>query len=714
MLCLPHRRSIVVRFCSLSLLLAIAFSLPGCGDSKPKRSVSRVPGGPVQPDDLVGVWKVAYVQIPREFDFCLIDISHKDKKYTVQLQGMEKYKDVLKLKSYEIKDNGDVRLAFDAGGLEWSFQGKLDGENIWGNLMLPRFQLAAAKLERTELTELDPNEEPREISALGQFLTAANSGDKFVELDQFVRQAHRSPLLIEAYGQLARHLKAEKIDLAGIKEFITRYRSAIEIWGSKIAPRVELEVGRALALQKYELPLAKELLDVADQKITADYPMEWRIQLADAWILMGEGEAALKIIKPLREENPSNPFVSMEYAQVMELMKDDEEALRLYAGLSVIPEFERMWNGREPGTAIVLPSEAAARLWKKKNGDTKGLDAFLKTAYEEQMDLYVPKHKMEARPANAQVALVELFTGSSCGPCVAADIAAESVSKAYSRNELIVLKFHEHAPLPDPLANFAGMVRFDAYKGQGTPTFMVNGQPLMGIAGGLLAAPSAVGRLQMVVDELLKKTTPVSLKLTGSRTDDQIEVEVTVKGIPKSDDDTRLFLVVAENEIDFDAPNGIRYHNFVARGTMGDVGGIKLKTGDSQLNQKTEIATLRAEITKHLKQFEDQSGKEFPHKPLEFGHLNVIGIVQNVRTMEYLQAAWLELKSPKTTPATATQPEAAEPKPVETPANKEKPDEGATEKSAEDKSPEAPAEEAESTEKGKPDPSAPTTEKPTE
>ena len=52
------------------------------------------------------------------------------------------------------------------------------------------------------------------------------------------------------------------------------------------------------------------------------------------------------------------------------------------------------------------------------------------------------------------MALVELFTGAQCPPCVAADIAfdAEAV-KSYKAADVVLLQYHLHIPGPDPLTN---------------------------------------------------------------------------------------------------------------------------------------------------------------------------------------------------------------------------------------------------------------------
>lgn len=632
---------------------ALLPGLSGCdrgGGGRPR--VNRAPGSAVDPDELVGHWKLRYVQIPVEIDFLLLDITHQDKKFSAKLAGLEDHPAQPKLKTADIKEDGQVRLEVEVGGLAWSFQGRLDGENVWGTLMMPQFQLTPAKLERTELEKIDfqkQSQEPERISTLADLMAAENAADKFVALNEFLtkKESNRSPLLIEGYAALANYLKAEKYPLDKVKEFITEYRKAIEVWGPRMAPRVDLEVGRALARQELFPDLARELLTQADKQITSDYPFDWKIQLAEGWVMVGDHERGLKLLKPLQELDETNPQVRMVYARAREQAKDIDEAMKAYAGLATLPQFERTLVARGAAPDLVLPSEAAARLWKQKHGDTKGLDDYLKTAYDEQMKLFVPQRKTSARDAKGQVVLLELFTGSSCNPCVPADIACEALRQAYSPQELVVIKYHEHAPLPDPLANEPVTQRFEYYGGQGTPMMLFNGQFVENVGGFVGQAANLISRLKYGVDEELKKTAPVELQVSATRNGDDIEIKASVTGIKTTDNDPRLILVLLENEIAFEAPNGVRIHNCIARGFAGGPVGIKLKPGEIDHSQTISLPRLKTDLAAHLKQFEDQAGRQFPAKPMELAKLQVAAIVQNQITKTYMQAALIDIADAK-------------------------------------------------------------------
>ena len=630
------------------LVFAVLMSgLGGCEGGGRKARVARAPGSPVDPDELTGRWKLAYAQIPVELDFCLIDIEHNNKKYEVRLLTDKEHPSELKLKTADVKDDGQVRLEIEAGGLSWSYHGRLDGETIWGTLMVPQFQILPAKLERTELKVLDHSKEPPQIASLPDLIGAENAADKYVALNEFVHKqdSYRSPLLFEGYAGMAKYFKAEKLKLADIKELLAEFRKAVDVWGPRLAPRVDLEFGKALAQQEIEPELAKELLSAAEKQFSADTPGDWKVHLADAWVMVGDHERGLKLLKPLQELDPSNPYIQMVYAQAKEKAKDNAEALKVYAGLAMLPLFEQMWATQRGNTsAVVLPSERVARLWKEKNGDTKGLDEFLKKAYEDQMKLYVPQRKITKREADSQVMLAEVFTGSSCNPCVPLDIAAEALRRSFSPQELIVIKYHEHAPLVDPLANDGTMERLSAYAGKGTPMLYVNGFEVPGVGGTVLQASSHIARLRGGIENELKKKAPASIKLSATREGDDIEIKAAVTGIKTTDNDPRLYLVLVENGIEFPAMNGIRVHNGVARAFPGGAAGTKLKPGEVKEHvHKVSIEGVRKELAAHLKQFEDRAGREFPMKPMELKNLQIVAFVQNQITKSYMQAAVVDI-----------------------------------------------------------------------
>ena len=67
----------------------------------------------------------------------------------------------------------------------------------------------------------------------------------------------------------------------------------------------------------------------------------------------------------------------------------------------------------------------------------------------EKMDTGIKPEPFAGRKSKSDRAvLVELFTGTECPPCVAADMAFDALPKAFKSSEVVVLQYHLHIPRP--------------------------------------------------------------------------------------------------------------------------------------------------------------------------------------------------------------------------------------------------------------------------
>ena len=111
----------------------------------------------------------------------------------------------------------------------------------------------------------------------------------------------------------------------------------------------------------------------------------------------------------------------------------------------------------------------------------KGLEEKLDAEY---LKLNPPPIKVEhyaptAKRSNKTV-LAEVFTGAGCGPCVAADLGFDAMMERYKREELVVLMYHLHIPLPDPMTNLATQARGKFYAVNGVPSYAMDGKSASG------------------------------------------------------------------------------------------------------------------------------------------------------------------------------------------------------------------------------------------
>jgi hypothetical protein len=645
----------------------VCFGLSGCfGGNQRKSAAPHAAGAPIVPDDVTGRWKLSIVNHGSQEDIGLVEIKHdakqSDNKYTIALLDLPNAKTV-EVKSVKVSDVGQVDYELADSNFTYAFTGRLDGDAIWGSYSVHYFQFSPAKLERTKLDKLPPPA-PSPVPQFDGFMAALNSSDPYSALKTFVEGAENNPLLFDAYEAMCHHLKKKKLDRKAIDEFISEYRKAIEIWGPSLAFLVDLHVGHALATQQIEPELSRALLAVADSNITEVAPIETTGKLIEGWILLNQPDLALKRLPQLREKDPTNPGLLWLYARAKEKAKDIDEALWAYTKVAVIPGFERQL--KSPG--IDLPSFSALRLWKEKHGNsTVGYEESAVKALDEVMQTFVPQRTPEKRAPDAFVPLVEMFTGTWNDPCIASDIAVESLRRAYSPEEVVIINFHQHHPYIDPLANDSSVKRALFYHKREAPALVVNGEPIeesLGMASATGALPILAG-LRAEVDAAVNQTTPISIKMTAVREKDEIKIKADVSGIKTTEHEPRLYLVLVENEIRYLAPNGIYRHNCVARAFAGGLKGLGLGKGNTSHFEVISLSELKAELLNHLKQFESE--REFPFKPMDFKKLQVVAFVQANHTRAILQSAVVDVTGDMPSAAESeAQPETApgpEPKP---------------------------------------------------
>ena len=246
---------------------------------------------------------------------------------------------------------------------------------------------------------------------------------------------------------------------------------------------------------------------------------------------------------------------------------------------------------------------------------------------------------------------MELFTGATCPPCVAADLAFDVLQSTYKPSELVLLQYHMHIPGPDPLTNADTEARWAYYrklnpgKVNGVPSSLFNGQPKAGGGGGAANAEAKYGVYRKVIDELIEADAGAKIALSAERSGDKIDINVKVTGVNDPGSDKKLRILLAEETVRYLGSNKIRLHHNVVRAFPGGVKGHALTEAASKHNATVNLGDLRTQLTKYLDEFES-GGRSFanPSRPMALNHLRVIAFVQDDSTGDILQAAMVEVK----------------------------------------------------------------------
>jgi hypothetical protein len=367
--------------------------------------------------------------------------------------------------------------------------------------------------------------------------------------------------------------------------------------------------------------------------------------------------------------HPQEPNVAVSLAEIAEKRGKDKEALDYLLAAGRLKAAER---------------QKMETLWRKtRGGSLNGLEEELDARYHKEFSGLVPvtRYQSTAKRSNRAV-LAEVFTGAACGPCVAADVGFEAMMERYSRQELIVVMYHQHIPGPDPMTNPATLSRFRFYGGGGVPSYTIDGQALQTGGGSKEMTRGFYQRVTPVIERRLEVAAEANLKLDAALEDGVVKVAAQVafdkaalekaappakaepqpageakdaaKGDAKSDAPVyKLHVLLVEEMLRYSGENGIRLHPVVVR-AMGGVmaNGFVLDPAKAEaVTTRFDLAAISDELKKYLEGFEASRSKDrdepytFSEKKSEINanNLSVVAFVQEEKSKKVLQAATIRL-----------------------------------------------------------------------
>jgi len=274
---------------------------------------------------------------------------------------------------------------------------------------------------------------------------------------------------------------------------------------------------------------------------------------------------------------------------------------------------------------------------------------------EEQLDQAFEKKAVPFKVApfkgrkgkSDRVAVVELFTGAQCPPCVAADVAFDAARQAYQPKDVVLLQYHLHIPRPDPLTNADTEARATYYgddKIEGTPTVLIDGavtkEPL---GGSPFQGEENFGKLQKFVSEELEKEAGARVKLKAERKGDQLDISAEVSDVKEPGPKVRLRLILVEEVVRYAGSNGQRLHHHVVRAFPGGVQGIKVEKNSLTHKETVDVGELRKKLTSYLSEYAKKDADLDEERPLDLKKFKVVALVQNDMGQKILQAAQVDL-----------------------------------------------------------------------
>lgn len=561
-----------------------------------------------------GNYRLALITNPAsEQTMALIKVETKDGKQTGSLLAAPPRSQV-SLKDFN--SNGKEVVVTLSNGLTFTSASAGPEKSILGTFANDSFSYRG-KLAPTDKTELAANDAVVRVTVPQAFTQAQTLNNKPLMLRFQAQQEKDADKKKELQDQIPAAQKEADEKVAGL------YKEVIE--KNSDSPAAFDAANNLLGMAtkaKIDVAEASKLVKIIEAKASPFGPNYVRFALMQAanTLLRQKGleSAALEVLEPV------------------------------YKGLSE----KTPASQQQP----VLASYAQALKASNKTGELKAVEARLEKLegeldreYLASVPPFKPVKYTGRKEAEAnQVAVLELFTGAQCPPCVAADVAFDGLEKAYSHKDLVLIQYHMHIPGPDPLTNRDSEARFKYYQKhfageiRGTPSTIFNGKAAAGGGGGMANSEGKFKEYSKLINPILEKTTPIKVNGTASRNGDKIDINVDVYGAEGSDD-LKLRLIVVEDSIKYVGGNKLRFHHQVVRAMPGGAEGIAIKDKNFKHHETADVSKIRAELTKYLDDY--AANRPFPNanRPLDMKNLKVIAIVQNDKNAEILQAIQLDV-----------------------------------------------------------------------
>lgn len=316
---------------------------------------------------------------------------------------------------------------------------------------------------------------------------------------------------------------------------------------------------------------------------------------------LGDSARGEKELKEVLTLNPVSAPAAIALAESAAKGGDKAEALEYYFAAAL-------------GGLIKPADEAAMRdLYRGVRGSDAGFEDAWDKAYRDKMPNPVTFEKYVRTPnRTSRTVLAEMFTGSGCPPCAAADLALDAAMARYRPEDLIALAYHVHIPQPDPMTTPGSMTRKEYYKVPGVPTIHVDGggepasagRGYVKVGGGDRdGAASVFTDYVKAIDTELEIAPRATLAVRASLDGERVKVTAGISNVAPEAKEVKLHVILAEHELRFSGENGIRFHPMVVRGVAGDDKPglpVTLESGKATVLHTFDLAAIREQIGRSL------------------------------------------------------------------------------------------------------------------
>ena len=367
----------------------------------------------------------------------------------------------------------------------------------------------------------------------------------------------------------------------------------------------------------------------------------YQVALGRIYLKQGNLVKAERQLKLAYANNPQLATAALGLAELAEKKKDEKAALDYFVSALAL-------GGRLPDDTRKKTEDLFAKI-----NPGSDLETLIDAKYNKlNAPPFTVTHYTKTANRSNRLVLGEVFTGAGCGPCVAADLAFDLMMERYKREDFIVLMYHLHIPLPDPMTNQATIARGKFYGVQGVPSYAVDGKMPQAGGGGRDNTKFVYDRMNPTIEKRLELASDADLKLGASLDGSVIKTKAMLGKITGNVADLKLHIVLAEERIRYSGENGIRFHPMVVRSMAGEnAAGFAVKAdGMTNAEWKFDVPAISASLQKYIDEYETKPDRGEPFKFKEKKHtidtnaLTVVAFVQDEKTKNILQAASIKLK----------------------------------------------------------------------
>jgi hypothetical protein len=511
-----------------------------------------------------------------------------------------------KLTSFNVA-NGEVRAALEVGMNKTpvSFEGKItkDGTKALGSLVIgaagePRL----AELQPTQASSIAPNQVTSTVKVPAPYTKAAEVRQKVQQLYAQAERAQDEAQQDKLAGE-ARKEAASQLPKLYREVLDKHHENGPALFDSALAllrrRTAKLEAGDA----KKWLPLLEKKAEEHGKRWKEQFDRQLIAALANrkdtAALVLEKAKAA---VDGLPEKAP---------------LADQLRALETYE--AALHNSGKADDAKKVAERVTEVNKQLDKEYDETMGELRGA-------------------KVTRKGNNDRVTVMELFTGSQCPPCVAADFAFDALAKAYQPTEAVFLEYHLHVPGPDPLTNWISAARAAYYGIGGTPTTLFNGKSEKPGGGGRDDAQEKYEQYCTILDIGQRDVAEALLKATATRDGDKVTVTVEVDKMLGPDEHKRLRVFLVEESVRYAGSNGVRFHHHVVRDMPGGLKGIAMTKRQGKYTVTSDLKAVRKRIARYLEDYEEDRGTFSATRPLvELKKLKVIAIIQDDETKEVIQ-----------------------------------------------------------------------------